>query len=230
VEGNEYDFARGAQAVEAGRTLARFHLASEPFEHDGPGPQYKAPLLDCWVDPMRDVDALADLLEGRAQDKVMALREWWRTTVREWPHDRISGLPSGWVRGDFHGRNIVYRGDRIAGVFDFDDVDRGPYAFDLAVGMFRFGRAGRGMLVMRPPFVRAFLDGYESLRPITSEERAALPVLLAMRYPPHPQHYAYWRDERGEDIEERFATEVDAIRSRHAQVLRFGERLFEGDP
>lgn len=226
VAGHEFDFGRHQQVTEAARSLAQFHLITESFQREAPGPEYKVPIRHCWANATHDLIELAELLEGdTAKDELAYLSGWWQSVLNEWPLERLDALPSGWLHGDFHGRNLAFDGDRVAGVFDFDDVDRGPYVYDLAAGIVKFGREARGSLSIRPEFARMFIDGYETLRPISQEERAALPVMAAMGYPPHPRNYRYWRYQRGEDIARRFRREVATIRTLHAEIERIGPEL-----
>jgi homoserine kinase type II len=228
VAGHEYDFERPQQVTEAARSLAHFHLITESFQWEGPGPEYKVPIRQCWANATQDLLELAELLEGdTAKDELAYLSGWWQSVLKEWPLERLDTLPSGWLHGDFHGRNLAFDGDQVAGLFDFDDVDTGPYVYDLAAGLFKFGRDARGSLSIRPDFARMFIDGYETLRPISQEERAGLPVMVAMGYPPHPRYYGYWRYQRGEDIERRFRREVATIRTLHAEMERIGPELFQ---
>jgi hypothetical protein len=69
------------------------------------------------------------------------------------------------------------------------------------------------------------VDGYERLRPLSHEEHAALPVLAAVVYPPHPKNYRYWRDRRGEDIGRRFHRDVATLRTLRAEMERIGPAL-----
>jgi len=226
IAGSEYDFARPEHVAEAARTLARFHLITESFQREAPGPEYKAPLRECWANATRDLQGLAELLQGEAAEELAYLSGWWRDVLHEWPLARLDALPSGWLHGDFHGRNLVFDGDDVAAVFDFDDVDRGPYAYDLAAGLLKFGRESRSSLTIRSDFARAFIDAYATLRPVSDEERAALPVLVAMQYPPTPHFYRFWRDNRGEDIAFYIRREVALLKALRAEVERLTPGMF----
>ena len=144
-------------------------MAAASFTGDGPSPEYKPPITACWSSVREDLAELAELVPGEDGRAALAdLGAWWDELLGEWPPERFERLPSGWLHGDYHGRNLVFDGDRIIGLFDFDDADRGPYAHDIAGGMVKFGREGRGLVIPRPTFARAFLDGYESVRPLTA--------------------------------------------------------------
>lgn len=223
VPGREYDFDRPQQVTSAARSLAQFHLITESFQWDAPGPEHKVPIRYCWANAKQDLLELAELLEGDAVEEDLSyLSGWWEHVLSEWSLDRLDALPSGWLHGDFHGRNLAFDGDHVAGLFDFDDVDTGPYVYDLAAGLLKFGREARGSVTIRPEFARRFIEGYETLRPISREERAALRVMVAMGYPPNPRNYRYWRDQRGEAIERRFHRDIANIRTLRAEMERIG--------
>src|SRR5262245_48747750 len=132
VEGDEYDFGRPAQAAAAGVLLARFHEAASGFAGDAPGPEHEPSIVASWADPQSDLDELDRLIEGDVDNELGYLRARWTEVLAAWPSARLEGLPSGWLHGDFHGRNLVYAGDEVAALLDFDNVDRGPYASDVA--------------------------------------------------------------------------------------------------
>jgi Ser/Thr protein kinase RdoA (MazF antagonist) len=51
-----------------------------------------------------------------------------------------AGGAAGWLHGDFHPGNVLFAGDAVTGVVDFDDSGEGATAIDLAVGLFTFSR------------------------------------------------------------------------------------------
>jgi Ser/Thr protein kinase RdoA (MazF antagonist) len=170
---------------------------------------------------------LTELMRGEScRPYLEYLSEWWDSVLAEWPLERFDVLPSGWLHGDYHGRNLVFRDNQIVGLFDFDDVDCGPYVHDVAAGMVKFARERRGSLKIRSDFAFAFLAGYDSVRPLNAEEIAALPTMALEVYPPHAHNYRYWRDKRGEDIERRFMTDVTTIKALVSEMERIGGDLF----
>lgn len=222
VDGDEYRFDRREHLVEAARLLARIHLATADLRIAAPGPEYKASIQECWENAASDVEELRHMLHGRGLDDGLDdLAAWWSVVLEEWPAERVAVLPGGWMHGDYHGRNLVYRGDRIAAVLDFDDVDRGPYVHDVTMGAFKFGRPGRGTIDLREDAARAFIAAYEEVRPLNAEERSAVPMMIVMGYPPHPRNY-YYRQDLGEDISQRFRDEMATIASLRTHVAKMG--------
>jgi Ser/Thr protein kinase RdoA (MazF antagonist) len=225
VAGDEYDFARPEHAVAAGAMLARFHRAAAGFDADAPPPEHKPSIGACWADADRDVAEFERALVGEGvEGDLRELRGWWRDAHDALPVPAFEALPSGFMHGDWHGRNLVYRGDEIVALLDFDDVDHGPYVYDIAAGMLKFGRAARGNveLRLRPEVARRFLEGYASVRAPSDAELAALPVLAAMLYPPNPRHYSWWRAVHGRDPAQLLREDIAVMRTVRAEMARTG--------
>jgi aminoglycoside phosphotransferase (APT) family kinase protein len=72
-----------------------------------------------------EMQAALKRLDGELQ---RALRQVWRDALASEHSD-----PAVWVHGDFAPRNLLVRGDRLAGVIDFGQVAAGDPACDLAI-------------------------------------------------------------------------------------------------
>jgi Ser/Thr protein kinase RdoA (MazF antagonist) len=226
VEGREYDFGRREQVLEAARRLAQFHAIAETFPGDAVVLDYAPPIRDWWVRAEENLQALEDLFAGVAvRDELANLRDWWRWVLAGWPLARLDALPVGWVYGDYHGRNMVFVGDELRGLFDFDDLERGPLVFDVARGVHMFGREARGSFRIRPEVARRFIAAYARGRALSREERAALPVMVAMHFPPNARYYRYCQQRRGEDLEARLRREVGTMRALRAEMARISPLL-----
>jgi homoserine kinase type II len=220
VDGREYNFSVD-DAVQAARRLAEFHLLCASVADSAPRLRHRPPLRDCWANAGSDVAALQALFAGAGLDKELAyLEDWWDEVLREWPVDRLDALPRGLIHGDLHGRNTAYVDGKLVGIFDFDDVEPGPLVFDLAGSAYKFARGSRFQPAVRPEVMHAFIDAYAAVRTLSAEERAALPVLMAMTYPPNPRYYLYYRDHHGTNIENRLRREVGLMRLLRDEVQR----------
>jgi len=73
------------------------------------------------------------------------------------------GLPSGAIHADFFPDNVFFTDGKVSGVIDFYFACTGFFAYDLAIAINAWGEG--------------FLEGYERIRPLTKEERAALLIL-----------------------------------------------------
>jgi homoserine kinase type II len=147
-----------------GEALARMHNALEGFEIDRPnalGPQGWAPLIE------PNLKLADELRPGLAADIASDLAR----TVPHWPSD----LPRGVIHADLFPDNAMFVGERLSGVIDFYFACTDFLAYDLAVCLnawcfererdFNFTKG------------QAMIAAYEKVRPLTSAERDALPLL-----------------------------------------------------
>jgi homoserine kinase type II len=87
------------------------------------------------------------------------------------PDPDVPWAPVGWVHGDFHDLNVLWDGERVAAVLDFDRVAVRPYAFELvrsATLTFCHGDE-RGLAI---DLVAAFASGYRAVLPLTADQVA----------------------------------------------------------
>lgn len=147
-----------------GEALARMHNALEGFEierRNALGPSGWAPLIE------PNLKLADELRPGLGADIASDLA----STIPHWP----SGLPRGVIHADLFPDNAMFVGERLSGVIDFYFACTDFLAYDLAVCLnawcfererdFNFTKG------------QAMIAAYEKVRPLTSAERDALPVL-----------------------------------------------------
>jgi Ser/Thr protein kinase RdoA (MazF antagonist) len=167
-----FEFAEGAirgdltpeQGWTVGRTLAEFHRAADEFQPSRPEySRYDMDLRYLLEQPVELVDQFQTEHgrpgTGRFKDGFSEVRE----RVRALPRD---GGRYGVTHGDPHRGNVAVTEDGGVTLFDFDHGGFGWRGYDLAVCM------GSGGPEDREPRIA----GYESVRPISGQERDLLPV------------------------------------------------------
>ena len=82
-------------------------------------------------------------------------------------------LPQGILHGDVFPDNVIGDG-AVAAILDLEEAFIGPCAFDLMMAFVGFGWNEDEPLIDR---WNALLEGYESIRPLTQDEKLALPAL-----------------------------------------------------
>jgi homoserine kinase type II len=82
----------------------------------------------------------------------------------------LAGGEEGYVHGDLFRDNVLFRGDTLTALLDFESASRGPLAFDLAVTLLAWCFGDDLDLDLG----RALIDGYRSRRAVTAATRAAL--------------------------------------------------------
>lgn len=222
VDGSEYDFANMGQVREAGRRLAEFHTITSAIELEEVVIDINPQLRRWWTHGEEELAALAALFRaGGVEQELTFLRGWHADLIRRWPLARLDALPVGWVHSDFHGRNMVFVGDKLRGLFDFDILHRGFWIEDIAHALFMFGREFLGSTRIRPEAARFFLDAYDGVRPQAEEEREAISMMAVLVWVHSaPYHALLARD--GEDTLAWFRHYVARMQDLRSEMERLG--------
>ncbi len=149
-----------------GRIIARLHLASSRFQSSYH--RYHLNLDYLTKQPMR---LISEFLREQGEEELLRFAPH----VEEWEW-QVSRLPAttetyGLIHGDLHRGNFHLDPQGSPTFFDFDHGGYGWRAYDLATC-----KAG-----MSEESGNAFLDGYESLRPLSTLERECIPVFQKIR-------------------------------------------------
>jgi homoserine kinase type II len=183
IDGDEFNPDRPAHLSGAGTVLARYHRAIEGFP-DAPtdGPRYTPGSIMGLTERLMQRDLMGELTEPLS---------WYDRRAAELrkalPDAAYAALPHVLIHGDMHRDNLIFRGDTVAALIDFDQVtvdarivDLADALVDLAVGdappdWFPWG-VYAGPLDERRS--RLLLEGYTMIAPLTPAERHALPILI----------------------------------------------------
>lgn len=163
LEGKSEKTANVARARAAGELLARMHLAMQGFDMkrtNALGPR-------AWADMVANLGSDLDSIEPGLFNDLTAEAS---ALKRNWPAD----LPMGAVHADFFPDNVMFEGDKPRGVIDFYFACTDFFAYDLAVAMNAFTPED----ALSPRQGNALLEGYDSVRPLSADERNALPLFL----------------------------------------------------
>ena len=89
-------------------------------------------------------------------------------------------LPRGAIHGDLFCDNVLFDGDRVSGIIDFGFAATDALAYDLAIAVNDWCTDSDGdrMGAMDTQRSSAMVGAYESVRPLSAEERTLWPVLL----------------------------------------------------
>ncbi|SFV36884.1 homoserine kinase [Hyphomicrobium facile] len=159
-------------ALELGKALARMHIAGEGFplkRANALGLAGWRPLFDKFSSRTEEIcDGLHDLIADEL-----------RYLERSWPKD----LPQGVIHADLFPDNVFFVEDGLSGIIDFYFACNDAFAYDIAVCLNAWCFDAKSQY--EPQKGAALLAGYNSVRPLTDAERAAMPVLArgaAMRF------------------------------------------------
>ena len=156
-----------------GGMLARMHLAGADFTMQRTNALAATgwrPLLDT-----ADASAAETLLPGlwqSASDRLDII-------LAAWPDD----LPTGVLHADLFPDNVLFIGDDVTGIIDFYFACNDMLAYDLAIMLNAWCFEHDGSFNITK--ARNLLAGYQSIRPLSDDEIAAIPILsrgAAMRF------------------------------------------------
>ena len=149
---------------EVGKALAQMHIAGEGFELKRPN----ALSIDGWKTLWEKSEARADEVEKGMSDEVRAEMDF---LSAHWPKD----LPSGVIHADLFPDNVFFLGDTLSGLIDFYFACNDLLAYDVSICLnaWCFEKDGSYNITKGT----AFLDAYQSVRPLSEAERRALPIL-----------------------------------------------------
>ncbi len=184
IEGDEFNPDRPAHLTGAGTILARYHSAVADFPDPPPstGPRYSTSSLSGLIERIMQRDMMGDLTEPlnwydrRAADLRRSLSE-----------QAYLDLPQVLIHGDVHRDNLIFRGDTVAALIDFDQVTVDARIVDLADALvdFAVGAAPADWYpwgVYAGPLdairARGLIDGYCQAFPLSAAERAALLIIV----------------------------------------------------
>ncbi len=160
VDGQVFESLGSVQLEAVGKSLARLHGVG-PCEGLARGRvfgvEHVASVVGSGLDPEFEA-----LLERR----VPAL-------LAQWPQM----LPVGVVHGDLFADNVVFTGDGSACLLDFEEASMHTLAFDVAMTLLGCAMEPGGLSQERS---WALLGGYERVRKLDVEERAALGPLMEL--------------------------------------------------
>jgi homoserine kinase type II len=146
-------------AAAVGRALAELHQAGTDFPDHRPG-RYEPDEID------RRLARVAALGRPELAPAVTILT----AALAELGRARAGALPDGLIHGDLFIDNVLYVGEEVGALIDFEQASWGRLSYDLAVTVLAFGF---GRDDFRADVTRALIDAYRAARPPTSEERAA---------------------------------------------------------
>lgn len=147
-------------ARSSGVLLAKFHQAVLTLDHESQG----------WLNKDR---ALSD-------SKKLSETSPLTTVIRQTLHDNLEifdvGLPSGIIHGDVYVDNLLFDGNTATTILDFGESERNLFLVDVvrticsSVGI----KDGR----IDPELMKSLIEGYESIRPLTNQEKEYIPMTI----------------------------------------------------
>ncbi|OAV53855.1 homoserine kinase [Rhizobium sp. WYCCWR10014] len=149
---------------EVGRALAEMHVAGDGFALKRPN----ALSIDGWRGLWEKSEPRAGEVEPGLQTEIRSELDFLSAA---WP----GGLPAGVIHADLFPDNVFFLGDQLSGLIDFYFACNDLLAYDVSICLnaWCFEKDGAYNITKGT----AMLEGYQSVRPLSDAEVAALPVL-----------------------------------------------------
>jgi Ser/Thr protein kinase RdoA (MazF antagonist) len=186
-------YAHLGHAYASGAALGRLHLAAADFGR--PARPFATLMNSCQVITAADpLDAAGRLVAERPALAAYLAGRRWQEDFEEVlvpligrAAPRLAELRPQWAHGDWHPSNLTWTSAapdaQVAGIFDFGLANRTFAVHDLALALERavvswLDLPETGTAAADLAAAAFLLDGYQTVRPLTGAEAAALPLLL----------------------------------------------------
>lgn len=160
LKGSDTGWATEMQCFNTGAMLAKMHLAGRDFPLKMKNPRY-----DEWW--QASCQQLLPVLSGDDAELL-------ESEIRFLDGNLGHHLPSGIIHADLFKDNVLLDGENVAGFIDFYYACNGNFMYDLAIAVNDWARTSDNHLDI--PLRDAFIKGYESVRPLSDEERTYFPI------------------------------------------------------
>jgi homoserine kinase type II len=130
---------------------------------------------------VQDLERRLDSVAASARAELVAAADEIRSLLRAYAARRDPSLPSGLIHGDLFRDNVLWQGDAIAALLDFESASQGSYVYDVMVTLLAwcYGSAFDRELAS------SLLAAYHRVRPLSAGELAALRIeggIAALRF------------------------------------------------
>jgi homoserine kinase type II len=147
-----------------GEALARLHIAGSDFASKRPN----ALSVESWRPLFEHAGARGDSVRPGLCDEIVAELD---VLEKSWPRN----LPQGVIHADLFPDNVFFLGDKLSGLIDFYFACNDTLAYDVAICLNAWCfETDHSYNVTKG---RALLKAYDSVRLMSADEHAALPVL-----------------------------------------------------
>ncbi|MEP3244405.1 MAG: homoserine kinase [Sneathiella sp.] len=149
-----------------GEALARLHVAADDFTIERPN----SLSINSWR-PLFDASASKAEQQAIQNTEYREIDQELSNLEKAWPAD----LPSGVIHADLFPDNIFFLNNRVSGVIDYYFACNDFLAYDIAVCLNAWCFESDSSFNITK--ARKLLNGYNIVRPISTEELTALPLL-----------------------------------------------------
>lgn len=180
------------EAQDAGHVLARFHQAMERFDPPGSLPIPFGGFHDSSGvrSGLGSIGATLSLHDSFTGDEVelatliQRLLQAYDRSAEAVNQLGFASWPERVAHSDWHPGNLLYRKHKVVAVLDYDSARRSRRVVDVANGALQFSIIAQGDPATWPDEIdeerfHSFVAGFESLSPLSEEERLSVLPLMA---------------------------------------------------
>lgn len=178
-----------AQVAAIGRTLARYHqiVSTSTSSNTKEG---VAPLLTSLADGLSrltwpgtggDQPEGGPVLSARTAAAVQTIHAWLVATHQRLMEPDVATLPWLTIHASCRSSSVIFQGDQVVAMLDFDVAHPDWRIFDLAIAILDLAVIMPAKIALDLGLVQTFLTAYQSVEALTLAERALLPCFLRAR-------------------------------------------------
>ena len=155
------------QAAAIGLAQAKMHVALKDF------PLERAEYRDhnYWRNVAREIKPTLNPTDTVVLNNLLGL------------YDALTAMypnrPKGFIHSDLFRDNTLFEDDELTGILDFYELNKDELLFDIAITINDFCTE-YPEITLNEAKAQAFLEAYETVRPLTSDEKSCLELYLAM--------------------------------------------------
>ena len=174
VEGEEPSHFTKPMIEALAAAIATMNVLGETFEYPAPR-SWQGTIVDLARERLDEFHA-----KGIKDEFVERLA---KQMERQLAQIDLASLPYGPIHGDVMYQNIKYAGERLSGIFDFDDCRESYFIEDITKALyFVIEDPEHCVLGNDINNAQTFLRAYEQVRALNELERSALPALSTARF------------------------------------------------
>jgi homoserine kinase type II len=183
VEGGDFTADRPLQAANVGATLARYHQIVKNFPPpEKLPPRYSPQTILGLTERLLERDFMGELYDWLSWYDLRAARLRQQLNARDY-----AALPHLVIHGDIHCDNLLFDGDEVAALLDYDQATWDARIVDVADGLIGFATASNYTDKLQWGVYQGPLDeeqaarlikGYVEVEPLSRAEIEALPLLV----------------------------------------------------
>ncbi|WP_173911801.1 homoserine kinase [Acinetobacter sp. Marseille-Q1618] len=156
-----------AQAEQIAIAQAKIHVALQDF----PLERSSVRDHDYWYQVARQIRPTLEIADQTILNNLLGL------------YDALTAMypnrPKGFIHSDLFRDNTLFEGDQLNGILDFYELNHDEFLFDIAITLNDFCTEYPDVTLNEEKAI-AFLNAYETVRPLTPDEKSCLELYLAM--------------------------------------------------